>query len=185
LATASAQGSLWDGISTKKRTRWTGRVITELERLSRAKARMKLYREKNREKLKAQKKLYIEKNRERVQEWNKDWRTANREKMKEYGKVYKKENVERIRQKNRRWYGIQDASGEIRSGLCPICLRENIKLVLDHDHETKLTRGWLCSLCNTTLGHWEKLERIRPRVIAYLAANRTTSRAPSRTGIGP
>lgn len=40
---------------------------------------------------------------------------------------------------------------------CPICHKTTIpgltsKVVLDHDHETGLARGWICDSCNTGIG---------------------------------
>ena len=34
----------------------------------------------------------------------------------------------------------------------PECARTDLKLVLDHCHTTKEARGWLCSLCNNSIG---------------------------------
>ena len=62
---------------------------------------------------------------------------------------------------------------------CPICTKnlEEISLykpksmktfVLDHDHEKKMFRGWLCSNCNVALGMLdENLETIK-RAYNYL-----------------
>ena len=38
-------------------------------------------------------------------------------------------------------------------GTCPLCLKENCHLYWDHDHESGLFRGWICSSCNLLLGH--------------------------------
>ena len=35
---------------------------------------------------------------------------------------------------------------------CAICGDENVKLQIDHDHETGKVRGRLCPRCNTMLG---------------------------------
>jgi len=62
---------------------------------------------------------------------------------------------------------------------CPICLgtlsdidREHIsqkKFVLDHCHETRRFRGWLCQMCNRALGNFkDDVERLK-RAIDYLS----------------
>lgn len=35
---------------------------------------------------------------------------------------------------------------------CPICFQRG-KMCIDHDHETKQLRGWLCKKCNIALGY--------------------------------
>ncbi len=35
---------------------------------------------------------------------------------------------------------------------CECCGRSNVKLLLDHDHDTITFRGWICGKCNTGLG---------------------------------
>ncbi len=42
---------------------------------------------------------------------------------------------------------------ESRGQLCPIC-QCRTACNLDHDHRTGKVRGWLCSQCNTGLGHF-------------------------------
>jgi len=38
---------------------------------------------------------------------------------------------------------------------CRCCLRTGLPSVLDHDHATGLTRGWICPSCNISAGHLE------------------------------
>lgn len=40
---------------------------------------------------------------------------------------------------------------KLQDGLCAICKRSGRLLVLDHDHKTNKTRGYLCRGCNTKL----------------------------------
>jgi len=42
-------------------------------------------------------------------------------------------------------------------GVCRLCQREarGISMVLDHDHKTGLTRGFVCQSCNISIGHAE------------------------------
>ncbi|MET9347693.1 endonuclease domain-containing protein [Streptomyces termitum] len=39
-----------------------------------------------------------------------------------------------------------------QAGRCAVCGETGRRLVLDHDHETGLVRGWLCVSCNTREG---------------------------------
>lgn len=61
---------------------------------------------------------------------------------------------------------------------CPICLKTADQLqgrggragvwVLDHDHETKGFRGWLCHSCNRALGCFLDDVELLNRAILYL-----------------
>ena len=57
----------------------------------------------------------------------------------------------------RRQYGItQQEFNELvdfQDGLCGICGDELDKINIDHDHDTGMVRGLLCTKCNTGLGH--------------------------------
>lgn len=63
-------------------------------------------------------------------------------------------------------YGItyQDYAERVmaQGGCCAVCEQPSI-LVVDHDHETGLVRGLLCSPCNIAIGHFknspERMER--------------------------
>lgn len=39
-----------------------------------------------------------------------------------------------------------------QAGVCALCERVGKRLVVDHDHVTKLVRGLLCVRCNTSEG---------------------------------
>lgn len=60
--------------------------------------------------------------------------------------------------------------------LCEICGRPPTarykRLALDHDHETKAFRGWLCNRCNTALGMLGDTLEALERVVAYLRRSR-------------
>jgi DNA-binding transcriptional MerR regulator len=48
-----------------------------------------------------------------------------------------------------------------QDGVCAICHGINAsgrRLAVDHDHVTGKIRGLLCSQCNTSLGHYEKIK---------------------------
>ncbi len=71
------------------------------------------------------------------------------------------------RKAGRKALGILDATGEAKVGECPICLRQDTKLLCDHDHQTGKIRGWLCILCNTWLGPTD--DGRAKRAVEYLA----------------
>ncbi len=73
------------------------------------------------------------------------WRAANPEK-----------HLENQRKHKRRQYGVVDATGETKSGMCAIAGCEYTgPLHFDHWHDGPLKghfRGWLCPQCNKALG---------------------------------
>ena len=136
------------------------------------KAYYKAYRKKNKDKVKAKNKTYYEKNKEELNAKNKAYREKNKEKLKAYDKTYKEKNKEKIaayREKNKdkikgnnlkRRYGIGLHEYNLmlteQKGKCACCgIHQNEltqKFAVDHDHDTGLIRGLLCSLCNTGIG---------------------------------
>lgn len=57
--------------------------------------------------------------------------------------------------------------------VCPICHKKFIsgitcKVVLDHDHNTGIPRGWVCNSCNTAIGQFRDNVSIIKEVINYL-----------------
>lgn len=102
-----------------------------------------------------------------------------------YITAWRKRNPGKVREYNRRaeekvggrrfWkYGITDAeiARMIRSqrGRCPICDRAEpeIKLVVDHDHNTGKVRSMLCQTCNTGIGKFKESPNILMAAIRYL-----------------
>ena len=56
---------------------------------------------------------------------------------------------------------------------CPICEKQTIvgvtaKLVLDHDHRSGLTRGYICDSCNTGLGRFRNGKVYLQNALAWL-----------------
>jgi hypothetical protein len=70
------------------------------------------------------------------------------------------------------YFTLQDYNRiyQIQGGCCKMCGKHQTALssilVVDHDHSTKLFRGLLCSPCNISLGHYEK---IKTTAISYLS----------------
>lgn len=79
-----------------------------------------------------------EKNRKR-------WRDRNY--SDKYGYDYWKRIKQQYGLSKEDWFVMYNAT----NGKCPICQRE-VKLVLDHNHETNQIRGLLCRNCNGILG---------------------------------
>ncbi len=67
---------------------------------------------------------------------------------------------------------LEQIAGE--QGGCGICKTYRSRLIVNHDHATKLPRGLLCLSCNMGLGHLEKAGEIEA-TINYLL--RTSSRS--------
>lgn len=68
-------------------------------------------------------------------------------------------------------YGItkefRDYMIKVAGGKCEICLRE-IKLVVDHDHDTGAIRGMICSTCNRGLGHFNDNVELLTQALRYM-----------------
>jgi hypothetical protein len=58
----------------------------------------------------------------------------------------------------------------LQDGLCAICHRPptDIKLAVDHDHETGTVRGLLCPSCNNGLGRFRDDPALLTRAADYL-----------------
>ena len=53
---------------------------------------------------------------------------------------------------------------------CGICKSIGVRLAIDHDHDTLVVRGLLCTLCNTGLGHFKERISLLRAAIQYLAS---------------
>lgn len=67
-------------------------------------------------------------------------------------KLYRQKNLEKERARKRKRNGTVNPSGDLPSGNCPICREFCEALQFDHDHDTRLFRGWICGPCNRGLG---------------------------------
>lgn len=94
----------------------------------------------------------------------------------EYWKTHRETPEQNRTRQLRCRYGITaeeyDRMLELQNNGCAICGKETAynngtkRLHVDHCHETGDIRGLLCSQCNTTLGHLEKLSI--EKVLSYL-----------------
>lgn len=104
---------------------------------------------------------------------------------------YHRENPEkkkRYPEMSRAWeiktkYGltVEEYDAIVRSEIskCRICGRTNddVKLVLDHNHETGDIRGVLCPNCNTGIGLFKDNPDLLEKAIEYLKDASNTSRS--------
>lgn len=80
---------------------------------------------------------------------------------------------EQNRRANLRKYGITpedyDQMFEVQQGLCAICAEaSDLRLHIDHDHETGKVRGLLCARCNPALGAFRDSPVLLQAAIDYL-----------------
>ena len=117
---------------------------------------------------------YYERNRERILARQKERAASMGSELAAYQKQYRRTNAQRVahndRERQRKRAGIIGATGETRTGPCPVCLREK-KLFLDHDHGTGHMRGWLCSSCNLSLGQIGDTVSAAHRLVQYLTGD--------------
>lgn len=74
-------------------------------------------------------------------------------------------------------YGYKESNTRIKNILprlsneCQICKRQ-VKLVCDHDHETRKFRGWICYRCNAAL---ERIDNYFDVIMKYTNKNQSVS----------
>lgn len=104
-----------------------------------------------------------------VFKYNTAWRMAHKTDYARYAKNYREKYPEKVypagRTGNWRKVGLAFTFEEYEALLlkqdskCAICKTPasefKIQLCVDHDHETKLVRGLLCTRCNTGLGKFQ------------------------------
>lgn len=102
-------------------------------------------------------------------------------KANEYGRAYYQRNKELEAERNRAYilktkYGttIEEYTARLeeQGGVCAICgeaCRTGRNLAQDHNHDTGLCRGLLCTLCNSALSRLEENNTWPENARAYLA----------------
>jgi hypothetical protein len=70
-------------------------------------------------------------------------------------------------------YGITQAEFDSlkkqQGGVCFICRRPNVRVVVDHCHITGRVRGLLCDRCNGIIGIWNNDSEVARRAVEYLS----------------
>lgn len=111
---------------------------------------------------------------ESVKKSYKKYYYKNREKILARHKRKQQDYKERkTRERYKREYGITVEEVEDlklkQDGCCAIC-QERKPLCVDHNHDTGLVRGLLCSNCNMALGHFKDSILYLQKAIEYLNA---------------
>lgn len=98
----------------------------------------------------------------------------NKTRRRSHSKEWYLKNKKRVQeQKRQNTYGLTPEQYkklyDSQQGICAIC-KTNPAQVVDHDHETGLVRGLLCSNCNLALGGYEVFSKrnLLASVEAYL-----------------
>jgi membrane-associated HD superfamily phosphohydrolase len=118
-------------------------------------------------------------NPEEAKERKKVWYENNKERWSGYKKTYKNKDKERAKNASRkhqikRLYGMTLEDYEVlfnkQGGVCAICGKPETtrRLSIDHNHETGMVRGLLCSRCNLTIGKMEDNIELFELAITYL-----------------
>lgn len=129
---------------------------------------------------------------------SKEWRVKNLERALQRDRDYHAKNAERRRAQSRAWHlanPIVSAAGQRRARFrkcgvkvddldrfippadhaCDVCGTEvpggKGGWHLDHDHDTKTLRGWLCHRCNISLGGLKDSPTVLAAAIRYLHAH--------------
>ncbi len=147
----------------------TQKIYREVNR-EREVLRHREYRLANLEKVRAAARRRYQKNKERYRKI----REANRELLRERSRKYNAANRHKIYEYSlKQLYNLTidqyNAMVEAQGGVCKICGKPG-KLVVDHNHTTKIVRGLLCNNCNHVLGHAHDNPEILQRAIEYLKA---------------
>jgi Recombination endonuclease VII len=155
-------------IERRKRDRQDIYEATKVWRLKNPDARKieaEKYRKKHPDKVKANQDAYRARNPELVRQRNKDakarMRATNPEREKERLKRYY------ARKEREKW----EEAGRPRPDVCDICDTNDRRIVFDHCHTKGNFRGWLCDLCNLTLGYTKDNVDILKKMIKYLESN--------------
>lgn len=106
-----------------------------------------------------------------VAAWHKKYRAENIEYIQAQRAAGRAADPEKYRAQKRRSAGVPEAGGLAPHGPCEICGKECV-FVLDHDHATRIFRGWLCTNCNTALGKLGDTVAGLERAITYLKKER-------------
>lgn len=142
------------------------------------------------EKMKASDKAYAEAHRQERLEAVRRYQKRHPDRCKAQNAKWAKENPDKIRAKSRlralRYPTLaRDRNRKLREekasrprpldGRCEVCGgTQNRALAWDHNHKTEVFRGWLCSGCNSTLGHVkDDIERLE-KLITYLKVHNST-----------
>jgi hypothetical protein len=136
---------LW--MRSRLRNRKRTKVITEQEKLERARLACRKWRANNPDKQRAACKSWEERNPHKRKEYN----HKRRGKWNEEARIWRKNNPDYSYKKLGITFEQVKDQTKIQGGKCAIC-KVIGKLCVDHCHETGKFRGMLCRSCNAALG---------------------------------
>jgi len=94
---------------------------------------------------------------------------AKSEKAQDYRAAYRKSERARALA-----IGVDPDFVPARPSVCVVCvIPSNRTLTIDHDHSTGMFRGWLCTHCNSALGHARDNPDVLVKLAEYVRATRT------------
>jgi hypothetical protein len=132
-------------------------------RRERAKERYRNETPEQRQKRKEQAKRYYSKNSGAIKEAAVEWQRNNPERWREIVRRSKLRSFYKITQED------FDAMRFLQGDRCRICRDAFDKTPhIDHDHESGIVRGLLCSLCNTAIGKLRDSSAVVLRAAEYL-----------------
>lgn len=134
----------------------------------RKKINMRIWRQRNPDKVRNTQKKWENTNREKRLERRRERRIINKDKIKQQYKEWYKRNIDRFNSEEHKAIHITNylrcklgitiddkrTMYTSQEGKCAICHKEISfkKIVVDHCHKTGIVRGLLCRACNTLLG---------------------------------
>lgn len=137
----------------------------------------KVWRLKNPSSRNKEAKLYREKYPEKIANRQKKWRDKNieevRKKDRENARRMRALNPEKQKERSKRFYEKKEKQRLKIAGIpkpndCPICKRNEYRIVFDHCHKSGNFRGWICDQCNKVLGLVKDSPIILKGMIKYL-----------------
>jgi hypothetical protein len=147
--------------------------------------KQRIYRSINNDRVCNYRRKYYQENHEKLMEQKKEYRQKgdNAKKSREYSKKWYRENLDRVkkyyqenkdnftRNRIKRTYGISieelDKIRKSQNNKCAICGKGK-ELFVDHNHNSKKVRGYLCNECNLVLGFANDSIEILEKAITYL-----------------
>ncbi len=138
------------------------------------------------EKRKARMKAWREANKDEIRAYQKQWREANKDSVNAYQRAYQQDYRNRKDVRHDTWvralrnnYNMTPADFNLmwaeQGGICEICKtpmaprgKAKNSVCVDHNHATGEIRGLLCRECNQGLGHMKDDPKVLESALRYL-----------------
>jgi len=183
----------------------------DAEFIEKTRIQKKKYYDDNPEKVRESKTKYRKQNREKIKIRAASYRAENRMELRAKNKAYAQQNLEKIKEKSKAWrqanpkmqwgahikrsYGLSleayDSLLISQSGMCAICdTALDVKVCIDHCHDTGRIRGIVHFCCNFLEGFISKVSsksgkspsELGHAIEKYLRAYEDGVKAPSQEG---